>query len=365
MPEIHPPEFEPGGSVRRARLTEHSTAIPNAVLLGYNRLSDGARLTYMVLESYDWPDKDGFSKGRCWPSIETIAAARGKSYDTVARHLKELEAAGLIRVESGRERGTPNCYWLLGPSAQEDAAYKDRFTGRPAERANDRFKETAPEGFSEGPGEFSPDEAAEREAPAPQYRPTPNLAPAHAPAFNPAAPSYREPRKYPAPSGSFAPPAPAILPEKEHEPHESNLKKFELEKDSNLFPTSTDRGGFTPQDRTRFAALNQSQDRPGVAARARGGGPASLDRPGSPYIAQIILDFSRALNDLAHAPSNQKQAQNLFRQSGLDEKAFVELLYEAKKRTQWAAIATPAVTGSGPNRAAYFFKVVRNLLDKT
>jgi len=68
------------------------------VLLGYANLSDGARLTYMVLESYDWPDKDGFSKGRCWPSIETIATARGKSYDTVARHLKELEAAGLRRA---------------------------------------------------------------------------------------------------------------------------------------------------------------------------------------------------------------------------------------------------------------------------
>src|SRR4051812_7785703 len=124
MPENHPA----AATSRRVRLTSHSTTVSNAVLLGYANLSDGAKLTYMVLESYDWPDKDGYSKGKCWPSIETIAAARGKSYDTVARHLKELESAGLIRVESGQERGVANCYWLLGPSQQEFAAYLKRFS---------------------------------------------------------------------------------------------------------------------------------------------------------------------------------------------------------------------------------------------
>ena len=72
MPENRPSIPEPGAQLRRARLTAHSTAISNVVLLGYAHLSDGARLTYMVLESYDWPDKDGFSKGRCWPSIASM-----------------------------------------------------------------------------------------------------------------------------------------------------------------------------------------------------------------------------------------------------------------------------------------------------
>lgn len=263
---------------RRARLTGHSTAIANAVLLGYAKLSDGAKLTYMVLESYDWPDKDGYSKGKCWPSIETIAAARGKSYDTIARHLKELETAGLIRVESGQERGVANCYWLLGPSQEEFAAYLSR--------------------FSETAGE---DENAIEEG---------------------------EPHDYGSPSLKHAEPAPAFLPEEKHESQESKPK---IELDSNP---------------------------------ARSTGKAEpRDNPRSGYIAQIALDFSRTLNDLPHSLSNQTQAQNLYRQSGLDERAFVELLYEAKKRTQWAAMATPKTVGNGPNRAAYFFKVVRDLLE--
>lgn len=321
MPENRPSIPEPGAPIRRARLTAHSTAISNVVLLGYARLSDGARLTYMVLESYDWPDKDGFSKGRCWPSIETIATARGKSYDTVARHLKELEAAGLIRVESGQERGVANCYWLLGPSDQEAASYKERFDEHPGERLDGGPKETTSDETTQtGEGKNA--------GPDPQPRPTP--------------------------SGKHAPPPPAILPEEEHESQESKFKKFELEKDSNLFHSRMDRERATLPG-NQFQSPLKSQPR---------GGDTLPNRPGSAYIGQIILDFSRALNDLSHVPSNQQQAQNLFRQSGLDEKAFVELLYEAKKRTQWAAIATPKVTGTGPNRAAYFFKVVRNLLDE-
>lgn len=306
MPTNRPPNPEQGAPVRRARLTAHSTSVSNVVLLGYAKLSDGARLTYMVLESYDWPDKDGFSKGRCWPSIETIATARGKSYDTVARHLKELEAAGLIRVESGQERGVANCYWLLGPSEQEAASYKERFDERPdastENRPDEPFNEIALN---------VPNQTGESKTAGPDPQPCPTT------------------------SGNHALPPPAILPDEEHESPKIKFKKFESEKDSNPF-------SYHPPRR--------EDTLPG--------------RPGSAYIGQVMLDFSRNLNDLSHAPSNQKQAQNLFRQSGLDERSFVDLLYEAKKRTQWVAIATPKVTNSGPNRAAYFFKVVRNLLEE-
>lgn len=294
------PENQPAAAPsRRVRVTSHSTTVSNAVLLGYANLSDGARLTYMVLESYDWPDKDGFSKGRCWPSIETIATARGKSYDTVARHLKELEAAGLIRVESGQERGVANCYWLLGPSEKESAAYLERFTENTSESS---FESSS---LNEGArAEGNLDAASDL----PQTR-----------GMDP---------------GKIALPAPAKMPGEKHELKELNFKKPEIKKDSNPIHSRSDRGG-----------------------------PVFQDKPRSLYINQLLLDFSKSLNDLAHAQSNQSQAQNLFRQSGLDERSFVELLYEARKRTQWAAIATPKTVGSGPNRAAYFFKVVRNLLE--
>ena len=325
MPENHPVPPGPDAPTRRVRLTPHSTTVSNAVLLGYANLSDGARLTYMVLESYDWPDKDGFSKGRCWPSIETIATARGKSYDSVARHLKELEAAGLIRVESGQERGVANCYWLLGPSEQEFAAYLERFTE--SSESNQTSQESSEETinepyFREIPGNYY-EETSKRNC----YESAP------VEETGPVAADLPQPRgTY---SRKHAGPAPAKILEKKHEFKEFNFKNFEIKKDSNPIHSRSNRGGSTFQNNAR-----------------------------SLYITQILQDFSKSLNDLSHVQSNQSQAQNLFRQSGLDERAFVELLYEAKKRTQWAVIATPKTVGNGPNRAAYFFKVVRNLLDE-
>lgn len=292
MPESHPASNSPVSAARRVRLTAHSTTISNAVLLGYPKLSDGAKLTYMVLESYDWPDKDGYSKGKCWPSIETIATTRGKSYDTVARHLKELETAGLIRVESGQERGVANCYWLLGPSEQEFAAYLKGYSNDSAS------SDLSPE--LEGPMVF--------EVGVPQERST----------------------GFP----KNALPAPAFLPEEKHELKNPNPKNPEIKKDSNH---------FRPQANKELQV--------------------SQANPKSVYISKIASDFSKSLNDLTHSLSNQTQTQNLFQQSGLDERAFVELLYEAKKRTQWAAMATPKTVGNGPNRAAYFFKVVRDLME--
>ncbi len=292
MPESHPSSDSPVSAGRSRRFTAHSTPIANAVLRGYSKLSDGAKLTYLVLESYDFPDKEGYSKGKCWPSIETIASARGKSYDTVARHLKELEAAGLIRIESGQGRRAVNCYWLLGPSEQEAANYRKQYAA-PAV-----IKESTPESnrSSEAAGEvpqgcgITPLENAE--------------------------------------------PDPAILQEEEHELKEFKTKNLERKIDSNH---------FHPQ-----ICKNDS---------------ASQVTPRSIYISEVLLDFSRRLNDLEHSQSNQTQAQNLFRESGLEERAFIELLYEAKKRTQWAAMATPRTVGNGPNRAAYFFTVLRDLLE--
>jgi DNA-binding transcriptional ArsR family regulator len=279
---------------RRDRFTAHSTAIPNAVLRGYSKLSDGAKLTYLVLESYDWPDKDGYSKGKCWPSIEPIPAARGKSYDTVSRHLTELETAGLIRVESGQGRGVVNCYWLLGPSDQEAANYQKQYAG-PAPAA---VKDPAPEvaGSRVGEGGVPQDCGI--------------ISPENAVAL------------------------PAILPEEEPEFKEFKIKNLERKIDSNH---------FHPQKR-QINSANQANFK-------------------SAYISQVMLDFSKRLNDLDHTRSNQTQAQNLFKQSDLDERAFVELLYEAKKRTQWAAMASPNTVGRGPNRAAYFFTVLRDLLE--
>lgn len=61
-------------------------------------LSDGAFRTYCVIRSYCYGRKN-----YCWPSVRTLAAHRDCTEETVRRHLRELEAAGLIVVyKSGR-----------------------------------------------------------------------------------------------------------------------------------------------------------------------------------------------------------------------------------------------------------------------
>ena len=83
----------------------------------------------------------------------------------------------------------------------------------------------------------------------------------------------------------------------------------------------------------------------------------------SPYITNVMADFSLALHDIDHTRSNQGQANRIYTQCGLEEKKFVELMYEAKKRTQWAALAATSSDSSGAtNRGAYFFTVLRELV---
>ena len=114
---------------RRNKLRRHSTVVSNVILRGYHHVSDHAKLTYLVIDSYDWPDEDGLSKGNAWPSIATLAAERGKSYVSIWRDIKELVAAGLLTVESGQRRGTTNVYWIEDPSEAEFERYLARRKG--------------------------------------------------------------------------------------------------------------------------------------------------------------------------------------------------------------------------------------------
>ena len=85
----------------------------------------------------------------------------------------------------------------------------------------------------------------------------------------------------------------------------------------------------------------------------------------SSYVSQVMQDFSLALHDTEHTRPNQSQASKLYQQAagrGVSEQKFVELMYEAKKRAQWAALADSRSSPGGPNRAAYFFTTLRGLL---
>jgi hypothetical protein len=65
-------------------------------------LGDGAFRTYCVLRRYCFG-----RRSYCWPSMRTLARDRGCSEETVRRHLRELAAAALVRVE---KRGRRNVY---------------------------------------------------------------------------------------------------------------------------------------------------------------------------------------------------------------------------------------------------------------
>ncbi|MEO8289183.1 MAG: hypothetical protein ABI670_22470 [Chloroflexota bacterium] len=88
---------------------------------------------------------------------------------------------------------------------------------------------------------------------------------------------------------------------------------------------------------------------------------AQPSRPYSPYISSVVADFSDDLGDTEHIVSNVSRTLRLWAESGLDEKAFVDLMYTAKKRTR----AGQGMHGSAglSNKMAYYFTVLRQLVD--
>jgi hypothetical protein len=79
----------------------------------------------------------------------------------------------------------------------------------------------------------------------------------------------------------------------------------------------------------------------------------------SPYIAAVLTDFSDELGDSSHTVANVTQALRLWAQSGVDEADFVEMLYEAKRRTRLYQ-GKQGAKGI-QNKIAYFFTVLRDL----
>ena len=78
----------------------------------------------------------------------------------------------------------------------------------------------------------------------------------------------------------------------------------------------------------------------------------------SPYIAAIATDFSSELGDAEHSVSNVSQTLRIWQQSGLEDQQFVEVMYEARKRTrQYIGKLDNKTT----NRMPYYFKVLRDL----
>ena len=80
----------------------------------------------------------------------------------------------------------------------------------------------------------------------------------------------------------------------------------------------------------------------------------------SPYLAGVATDFSVELHDSEHIVANVAQVLRLWQSSGLIEEAFVEIMYEAKRRTRRAQ-GSQGLAGMR-NKMAYWFRVLRELL---
>jgi hypothetical protein len=114
---------------RRNRLKKHFVNVSHVLLYGYKALSDAAKITYQVIEGFDWEDKEtGDSKGFVFPSIETISAIRNSAKRTIFRHIKELEKVRLLtRV---RRRNLPSVLYIEEVSDIEANSYLARFVDK-------------------------------------------------------------------------------------------------------------------------------------------------------------------------------------------------------------------------------------------
>ena len=86
----------------------------------------------------------------------------------------------------------------------------------------------------------------------------------------------------------------------------------------------------------------------------------------SAYLTNMGNDFSVEFGDPTHTRSNRTQIHNLWHKSGLSEKEFAQVMYEARKLTKQFAIIRPGEKEPPPgqtrNRMPYFFTVLRDLL---
>ena len=107
---------------RRNRLKKHFTNTSNVLLYCYEKLSDAAKITFQVIESFDWESNETQdSKGYVFPAVATIAKLRRTSERTIRRHILELIAVKLLtRI---RRRNKASILYIEEISLEEEDKY--------------------------------------------------------------------------------------------------------------------------------------------------------------------------------------------------------------------------------------------------
>jgi hypothetical protein len=123
---------------RRNRLKKHFVNTSNVLLYCYAYVSDAAKITYQVIDGFDWESKEtGESKGYVFPAVETIAEIRHTSVRTIQRHILELIHANLLtRI---RRKNMPSILYIEEVSDEEVAKYFRHFDAKEKKREPVQF----------------------------------------------------------------------------------------------------------------------------------------------------------------------------------------------------------------------------------
>ena len=114
---------------KRNRLKKHFVNTSNVLLYCYEVVSDAAKITFQIIDGFDWEDHEtGESKGYVYPAVETLALIRKASARTIQRHIQELiEAKLLTRL---RRRNKPSVLYIEEVSEIEITKYFDKIKPR-------------------------------------------------------------------------------------------------------------------------------------------------------------------------------------------------------------------------------------------
>lgn len=115
---------------RRDKLRKHFVNTSNVLLYEYKTLSGEAKITFQVIESFDWEDKEtGDSKGYVFPAITTLASIRGTSERTIYRHIKNLESVHLLTRQ--RRSHKASFIFIEDVSHEEANKYMETYVNKP------------------------------------------------------------------------------------------------------------------------------------------------------------------------------------------------------------------------------------------
>lgn len=122
---------------RRNRLKRHFVNTSNVLLYGYQSLSDAAKITYQVIDGFDWESKGtGASKGYVFPAVETLAKIRHTSGRTIRRHINELVEVRLLSRQ--RRKYKPSILFIEEISEKEINDYLALFIDKKEDQKQKR-----------------------------------------------------------------------------------------------------------------------------------------------------------------------------------------------------------------------------------